>query len=198
MNGGGKELKNLRQIVTKAVVAKGRKRTESNEKLQPPNKPTSILGCWVINHTHQAKKVGKYVEVSGKYDVNVWYSHNNHSKTSVFTESISYKDRIRLHYRDEPTSRHEEIIVNVIQQPNCTEAIISECGNHFVISIERELVAEVIGETKICVTVNPHTFEEEWPLGDESSSVHHHQSHHEEKHDHAKDHHTQSGDSSPH
>lgn len=172
--------------MTKAIVAKGKERTDCKETLNPPNKPTSILGCWVINHTHQAKKSGKYVEVSGKFDINVWYSHNNHSKTSVFTETITYKDRIRLHYRDEPTSRHEEVIVNVIQHPNCTEAIISKCGEKFIISVERELKAEVVGETKICVTVHPHTFEEEWPTSDESSSSDGHHHHHgsEPKHEH--------------
>nr|WP_269136081.1 outer spore coat protein CotE [Sporosarcina cyprini] len=163
-------MKNLRQIVTKAVIAKGKKRTESEVSLKPTNRPSSILGCWVINHTHQAKKAGRYVEVSGKFDVNVWYSHHDHSKTSVYTECISYKDRIRLNYRDEPTSGQEEVIVNVVQHPNCTEAVISDCGEKFVIKVERELVAEVVGETKVCITVHPHQFEEEWALQDESSS----------------------------
>ncbi|MBO0602025.1 outer spore coat protein CotE [Sporosarcina sp. E16_3] len=163
-------MKNLRQIVTKTVIAKGKKRTETTVTLKPPNNPTSILGCWVINHTHQAKKVGKFIEVTGKFDVNVWYSHQEHSKTSVFTESVPYKDRIRLHYRDEPTSGHEEVIVDVIQHPNCTEAIISECGEKFRITIERELMAEVVGETKVCITVHPQSFEEEWKFSDESSS----------------------------
>lgn len=144
--------------------------------LKPPHCPTSILGCWVINHTHQAKKVGKFVEVTGKFDVNVWYSHQDHSKTSVFTECVSYKERIRLHYRDEPTSGNEEIIVNVIQHPNCTEAIISECGEKFIITVERELIVDVIGETKLCVLVHENNFEEEWPFRDESSS--HNQEHH--------------------
>lgn len=180
-NGGGVKLKNLRQIVAKTVIAKGKSRTEMNVTLKPPNCPTSILGCWVINHTHQAKKVGKFIEVTGKFDVNVWYSHQDHSKTSVFTECVTYKDRIRLHYRDEPTSRHEEIIVNVIQHPNCTEAIISECGEKFVIAVERELLAEVVGETKICIAVHEHNFEEEWPFQDESSS-HSHPHNHEHEH----------------
>lgn len=174
--------------MTKAVVAKGKKRTETKETLCPPNKPTSILGCWVINHTQQAKKVGKYVEVSGKFDVNVWYSHSKHSKTSVFTETIAYKDRIRLHYRDEPTSRHEEVLVNVLQHPNCTEATISKCGQNFIICVERELVVEVIGETKICVKVHPCDFEEEWPIRDESSSHHHHHPGHEHGHHHHDSH----------
>ncbi len=169
-NGGGIELKNLRQIVTKAVIAKGKKRTEQTVTLKPPNSPSSILGCWVINHTHQAKKDGKFIEVTGKFDVNVWYSHHDHCKTSVFTETVSYKDRIRLQYRDEPTSGHEEVIVEVIQHPNCTEAIISECGEKFIITVERELLAEIVGETKVCISIHPHKFEEEWSFEEESSS----------------------------
>ena len=61
--------------------------------------------------------------------------------------------------------------MNVIQHPNCTEAIISDDGEKFVISVERELIAEVIGETKVCVVVHHENFEEEWPLDDESSST---------------------------
>ena len=116
-------MKHMRHIVTKAVVAKGKKRTESCEVLRPPNTPSSILGCWVINHTCSSKKHGRYVEVTGKFDINVWYAHHDHSKTSVFTETINYKDRIKLHYRDKD-STGEEVHVRVLQQPNCTEAII--------------------------------------------------------------------------
>ena len=163
-------LKNLRQIVTKAVVAKGKKRSESTEVLRPPNKPSGILGCWIINHTHQSKKYGKYVEVYGKFDINVWYSHHDHSKTSVYTETISYKDRVRLHYRDGATGGPEDVYIKVIQQPNCTEAVITKCGEKFSVSVERELLAEVVGETKVCVQVHPHDFEEEWRFDDESSS----------------------------
>ncbi len=154
--------------------------------LRPPNSPTSILGCWVINHTHQAKKVGKCIEVTGKFDVNVWYSHQDHSKTSVFTESVPYKDKIRLHYRDEPTSGHEEIIVDVIQHPNCTEAIISECGEKFSITVERELLAEVVGETKVCISIHDSNFEEEWSFRDESSS-HSHGNNHDNRQEHRQE-----------
>lgn len=75
-----------------------------------------------------------------------------------------------MHYRDEPTSGQEDILVNVLQHPNCTEAIISDCGEKFIISIERELLAEVVGETKVAISVHPHSFEEEWPYNDESSN----------------------------
>lgn len=163
-------LKYLRQIVTKAVVAKGKKRSESCETLQPPNNPSSILGCWVINHTHQAKKHGKVVEVTGKYEVNVWYAHHDHSKTSVFSETVPYRERIKLHYRDGESQGFEDVQVRVLQQPNCTEAIITPDGEQFKITVERELLAEVVGETTVCITVHPHDFEEEWAYKDESSS----------------------------
>lgn len=129
--------------------------------------------------------------MTGKFDINVWYSHHDHSKTSVFTESVPYKERIRLHYRDEPTSGHEEVVVSVIQHPNCTEAIISDCGEKFVISVERELLAEVVGETKVAISIHPHNFEEEWPYRDESSSTHHsakHEREREHSHDKGQDH----------
>lgn len=138
------------------------------------------------------------MEVSGKFDVNVWYSHSDHSKTSVFTETIAYKDRIDLHYRDEPTSRHEEVIVNVVQHPNCTEAIISKCGGKFIISVERELVAEVVGETKVCITVHPHNYEEEWAFKEDSTSKNEQESIREEQSSHDRSHGPRKGrDSSP-
>lgn len=159
----------MRQIVTKAVVAKGKKRTESSEILCPPNTPSSILGCWVINHSCQSKKQGRYVEVTGKFDINVWYAHHDHSKTSVFTETIHYKDRIKLHFRDKD-SKGEEVHVRVLQQPNCTEAIIIEKGTKFQVTVERELLAEVVGETTICIQVLDQEFEEEWAIEESSSS----------------------------
>ncbi|MEK4245310.1 outer spore coat protein CotE [Psychrobacillus sp. FSL K6-2684] len=160
-------MKYLRHIVTKAVVAKGKKRTESCETLRPPNTPSSILGCWVINHTYQSKKHGKFVEVTGKFDINVWYAHHDHSKTSVFTETVNYKDRIKLSFRDKD-STGEEVHVRVIQQPNCTEAII--VNGQFQVTVERELLAEVVGETTVCIQVYDEDFEEEWSYEDESSS----------------------------
>lgn len=99
--------------------------------------------------------------------MNVWYAYNNHSKTAVYTETIHYKDRIKLHYRDEEIIDSNEVHVKVLQQPNCIEAIINQKGDSFNIVIEREFLVEVIGETKIVVSVHPIEFEEEWHFGDD-------------------------------
>ena len=163
-------MKRLRQIVTKAVIAKGKKRFESKEKLKPANSPSSILGCWVINHHYTAKKHGKYVEISGKFDINVWYSYNQHSKTGVHTETFAYKDRIKLHYRDEDIIDSNDIKVKVLQQPNCIEAIILANGDCFEVIVEREFLVECIGETIVVISVHPNEYEEEWRFDESSSS----------------------------
>ncbi|MBN8250002.1 spore coat protein [Priestia aryabhattai] len=145
-----------REIITKAVVGKGRKFTQSSHTLTPPNRPTSILGCWVINHQYDAKKRGNTVEVDGKYDINVWYSYKDNTKTEVFTETVHYRDVIKLRQKDDDAFGDDcEIIVRVLQQPNCLECTISPNGNKTIVQVERELLAEVIGETKVCVAVNP-------------------------------------------
>lgn len=41
---------NYREIVTKAVIGKGKKTFTSTNSVTVENKPSTILGCWVINH----------------------------------------------------------------------------------------------------------------------------------------------------
>lgn len=162
---GSLEMGEYREIITKAVVAKGRKFTQSNHTICPAHNPTSILGCWIINHKYEAKKVGNTVEISGHYDINVWYSYNENTKTEVVTERVSYKDVIKLKYRDHDVMDDSEVIARVLQQPNCVEAVISPNGNKIIVRVEREFLVEVIGETKICVAINPNGCpceEDEW------------------------------------
>lgn len=39
-----------KEIVTKAIIGKGKKYFKDNYSLSVENMPTTILGCWVINH----------------------------------------------------------------------------------------------------------------------------------------------------
>lgn len=41
---------NYREIVTKAVVSKGKKTFTTSNSVSVNNNPSTILGCWVINH----------------------------------------------------------------------------------------------------------------------------------------------------
>lgn len=144
-----------REIITKAVVAKGSKFTQANYAMTPQHHPSSILGCWIINHKYEARKVGKTVEINGSFDMNVWYSHHDNTKTSVASERVEYKDVIKLHYRDPDCLDDRQVGAKVLQQPNCIEAVISKKGNKIIVNTEREIAVDVLGETKICVEVHP-------------------------------------------
>ncbi|KIL50553.1 spore coat protein [Jeotgalibacillus alimentarius] len=151
-----------REIITKSVVAKGRKYVKAKHIVQPPHKPSSILGCWIINHKYAAKKSGDKVEVKGSYELNVWYSHHHNTKTSVIIESVTYQDDISLRYRDKDIRDDHEVIARVLQQPNCLEAEIDEHGQHIIVHAEREIAAECVGETKVCVAFSRDQLDDDW------------------------------------
>lgn len=150
--------KEYREIITKAVCGKGRKFTQESNSIAPSHRPTSILGCWVINHLYNAKKKSKdTVEINGSYDINVWYSYNDNTKTEVVTERVTYCDVIPLSVQDENCINEDyDVIAKVVQQPNCLECKIANKGHKIVVDIEREFIIQVIGETRICVRVNPN------------------------------------------
>lgn len=39
-----------KEIVTKAVIGKGKKYFKNNYTITTETTPTTVLGCWVINH----------------------------------------------------------------------------------------------------------------------------------------------------
>lgn len=145
-----------REIITKAICGKGRKFTKDQHTVTPTHRPTSILGCWVINHLYHAKMISEdTVEVKGSYDINIWYSYNDNTKTEVVTERATYCDKIPLGKRDKNCIGDDfEVIANVVQQPNCLECKIKKSGQKIVADIEREFRVKVIGETKIYVKVS--------------------------------------------
>ncbi len=150
-----------REIITKAVVAKGRKFTKSSEVICPENHPSSILGCWIINHQYTAKKQGKKVHISGSFDVSIWYSYSKNTKTGVKTEKVEYTDIVHLKYREPDVLDDREILVKVVQQPNCIEARIKSDGKTVEVEVEKEFFVEVIGETRLVVMLSPTGFSDD-------------------------------------
>jgi len=145
-----------REIITKAVCGRGRKLTKSKNHVTPSHKPSSVLGCWVINHRYHAKKKSsEKVEMHGSYDINIWYSFNDNTKTEVVSETVDYSDEVKLSSKDE-NCLHEEydIICKVIQQPNCLQCKIEKQGNEIAVEVEKEFDVKVIGETKVNVKVS--------------------------------------------
>ncbi|WP_088105169.1 outer spore coat protein CotE [Halalkalibacter urbisdiaboli] len=163
---------NYREIITKAVCGKGRKFSETTHQINPSHRPSSILGCWIINHKYSAEKKGDNVEVQGSYDINVWYSYSKNTKTDVATQTVTYTDVIPLTMKDENVLSDEmDVIARAIQQPNTLEAAISKCGANVDVQVEREFVVECIGETKVAVAVNPDGCIDDIPSQDYDDEV---------------------------
>ena len=152
---------NFKEIVTKTVVGKGRKTFKTNHSLTPENTPNTVLGCWVINHTFTGTNRKNEVTVNGSFDVNVWYSYDNDSKTAVTTRSFNYQETLRLRVKDHDSLTNEnEIIVRSLKQPTVQDVNIKD--NEVYLSIEKELGVEIVGESKVKIAI----LEDELPWDD--------------------------------
>lgn len=139
-----------KEIVTKAVIAKGKKSTSNKYTLEPEEMPNTILGCWVINNTFNGTSVGDSIIVNGSFDVNVWYSYDNDSKTAVSTKKYNYSDTMHMKSLNSLDSR-PEVLVKSLKQPTVADVKID---NGVVnLSIDKELGIEIVGNTKIKVPV---------------------------------------------
>ena len=136
-----------REIVTKAVIAKGKKLFTSNHEVISTNKPSTILGVWVINHNFNGIKNNDEIRINGSYDVNVWYSYDNDTKTEVLKETNQYSEIVRMREREEADD--EQIIVRSLKQPNCIKVDID--GDKIKYTIEKELGVELVGDVKVKV-----------------------------------------------
>ena len=149
----------FKEIVTKAVIGKGKKYFKNNYVLTTENVPTTVLGCWVINHKFKGYKSGEKVGVDGSYDVNIWYSYDNDSKTTVVNKKIDYNDLFNVKVKENADlSSDTDIIVRTLKQPNCVSA--KEKDNTIVIDIEKELGVEIVGDTKVKIAIEED--EEPW------------------------------------
>ena len=149
-----------KEIVTKAIIGKGKKHFKDNYTLKTENTPTRVLGCWVINHKFKGYKSGDKVGVDGSFDINIWYSYDNDSKTTVINKKIEYNDLFNVRLRENADlSGDTDIIVRSLKQPMCFGVNIQD-GNVISFNIEKELGVEIVGETKVKIAVEDD--EEPW------------------------------------
>ena len=152
-----------KEIVTKAVVGKGKKYYRNTYTVNTETKPNTVLGCWVINHKFSGHEVDGKIEIDGSFDVNLWYSYDNDTKTSVITKNISYKEVVSVTQRQTTDSSTKDIIVRSLKQPSCLSA--KEKDSTIVIDIEKELGVEIVGDTKVKIAIEED--EEPWDEIDE-------------------------------
>lgn len=135
----------FKEIVTKAVIGKGKKQFTDNLSLQVTNNPNTILGCWVINHNFSGSFYNGVVTINGSYDVNIWYSYDNDTKTEVLKDTKNYTETINVQGNSD--TENEEVIIRSLSGPSCSKAEIS--GSVINCTIDKTLGIELVGDTKV-------------------------------------------------
>ena len=139
---------NTREIVTKAVVGKGKKTFTTTKKVTPTETPNTILGCWVINHDFKGTKKNNKIIIEGSYDTNIWYSCENDSKTEVFRDKTSYTEEV-----NDPTTSNdddvsnEDVIIRSLNGPSCTRCEVIDGNIEY--TVEKEMGVEIVGDVKV-------------------------------------------------
>ncbi len=143
---------NYKEIVTKAVIGKGKRTIKKSYSLTPEQTPDTILGCWVINNRFSGNGNNGLVGVNGSFDVNVWYSYDHDSKTAVSTKNFTYNDNMKMHTLDNTKlDGDSEIIVRSLKQPTVVDVKIN--NGEVNMDIETDLGIEIVGNTKIRVPI---------------------------------------------
>lgn len=150
----------FKEIVTKAILGKGKKYYKNTYTINTENTPTTVLGCWVINHNFKGFEENGKIVVTGSFDVNIWYSYDNDTKTTVTTKTINYREVVTVSQRVSTDSSKKDIIVRSLKQPSCINA--KENGNSIEFDIEKELGIEIVGDTKVKIAIEED--EEPWDV----------------------------------
>ncbi len=142
---------NYREIISKAVISKGKKVFHESDEIAVNNSPSTILGCWVINHKYNGVKQNNQIVINGSFDVNIWYSYDNDTKTDVVKEMHSYTETVNM--RDIDTDcDNVSIIIRSLVDPKCIDVKIdNDIINYHV---DLELGIELVGDLKVKVEVN--------------------------------------------
>lgn len=148
-----------KEIVTKAVIGKGKKTFRNTYELRTTDKIDTVLGCWVINHTMSGSNDNGRVRINGSFDVNIWYSYDNNTKTNVEARKISYTEIVNVHLKESSTLTNDsEILITSLKNPTVID--VSSKDNLITYEIEKELGIEIIGDAKVKIQIMDSDYED--------------------------------------
>ena len=144
---------NYKEIVTKTVIGKGKKTFKNDYELTTDTGVDTVLGCWVINHKIHGKKDDEYIKINGSYDINIWYSYDNNTKTNVVSKKMFYEEKVRVKVRENgDLNDNSEIIIRCLKNPTCID--VSNEDKTIKYTISKELGIEIVGDAKIRIPVS--------------------------------------------
>ncbi len=157
-----------KEIVTKAVIGKGKKTIRENREVTLGEKIDNVLGCWVINHTFSGDILNEVVVVNGNYDVNIWYSYDNNTKTNVIIKKFNYQDPMKVKLKENSKiNNNSEIIVRSLSQPSVSDVEVVD--SVIKLTVDKQMGVEVIGDTMVRVSVEDQMDDYEEIFDDEEN-----------------------------
>ena len=160
---------NYKEIITKAIIGKGKKIFKNEYSVECEKDIDTVLGCWVINHDLKGVKDGEYIKIVGSYDINIWYSYDNNTKTDVVSNRMFYEERVRVRIKENSEiNDNTEIIIRSLKNPTCIDVNNSDKTIKYTIS--KELGIEILGDTKIKIPVSNNEDDYDVIIDEESLS----------------------------
>ena len=157
-----------REIVTKAVIGKGKISNSSDVIVSPTNSASKVLGCWIINHYFVSNYDNGKVFAKGRYDVHIWYGFNNDTETVVHKQTVDYFEEFSLNVKsDEMTSENNEFVIRCLKYPTCSGLTLNEDGT-ISVKVNKELSLDIIGEAKLKVQISESN---DWSNDEEINNI---------------------------
>lgn len=154
----------IREIITKAVCGTGTYKYQRSIDLEIPisHKAIQVLGNYVSNAaleeavTVDRPRLGKAVQIKGRYDVHIWYAYDQDTQAAKTT--VTFIEYIPMQMYGGESISNQQAFAKITQKPRCNRAHVKDLGDKSVIrvEIEQNLAAEIVGFTKLKVGVSPN------------------------------------------
>lgn len=154
--------KMLREIVTKAVVSKGKIIGNQELNFEIVENSNKALGCWIINHKYLSVVENNRIYASGCYDVHIWCAKNDSNDTFLFKKTVDYKEEFNMENANFDRE-NSEYKIYCIEYPTCTN--LQLIGNELKVTVKKGLAIDVVGESKLLVQVSENFPQEDNSLG---------------------------------
>ena len=152
-------MSNIREIYTKAIVAKGKKLSRNSYTFSLSDNPTSVLGCWLTNHHYEASIKQGVPKIVGTYDVHIWYSCDDDMSSKVEKKQVTYIDEMQVVKKEQREFESTDSLkARCLGKPKCLNAFLR--NSEVVCEVEKEMQLEISGET--CIKVEVKNEDEVW------------------------------------
>lgn len=156
----------FKEIVTKAVIGKGKKTFNEIREVNVDSSINNVLGCWVINHKFSGNIINESIVVNGSYDINIWYSYDNNTKTNVIIKNFTYSDPMKVNLKENSKlNNNSEIIVRSLSQPSVSDVDLN--NGVIKLTVGKQMGVEVIGDAIMRVSVEDEMDDYEEIVDDE-------------------------------